>query len=114
MSVTCGRELLHCDLEGVQQRPEEAAGVAAEARGGAHTALVDAYATARLFCLPYVIYLCFVAGRGITRIVSIYQVIGRIRYLRRRTAKKRRALRREQRAAARLAAGAAGGGSGGQ
>ena len=83
------RELLHCDLEG-----------AAEARGGAHTALVDAYATARLFMLPYVLYLCFVAGAGLTRIVSLYQGIGRIRYLRRRTAKKRRALRRERRLAA--------------
>ena len=90
------RELLHCDLEGVQA--PEAAG-AGEARGGAHTALVDAYATARLFMLPYVIYLCFLAS-PLTRIVSIYQVIGRIRFLRRRTAKKRRAVRRERRRAA--------------
>ena len=65
--------------------------------GGAHTALVDAYATTRLFCMPYVMYMCFVAGAGITRIVSLYQVIGRIRYLRRRTAKKRRALQWERR-----------------
>ena len=89
---------MHCDLEGVQ--PEAAARSAAAARGGAHTALVDAYATARLFCLPYVLYLCFLAGAGMTRIVSIYQGIGRIRFLRRRTAKKRRALRRERRLAA--------------
>ncbi len=50
--------------------------------------------------LPYVLYLCFAAGAGLTRIVSMYQGIGRIRYLRRRTAKKRRALRRERRLAA--------------
>ena len=95
------RELLHLDLEGVQ--PEAVAGGAEEARGGAHAALVDAYATARLFCLPYVLYLCFVAGRGHTRIVWLRQVIGRIRFLWRWTARKRRALRRERRLAAQAA-----------
>ena len=87
----CRRELLHLDLEGVQ--PEAAAGGAEEARGGAHAALVDAYATARLFfLLPYVLYLCFLAGRGRTHIVWLHQVIGRIRFLWWRLARKRRAL----------------------
>ena len=66
-----------------------------EARGGTNTTLVDAYATASLFCLPYVLYKCFLAGRGRTRIVRLHQVIGRIRFLRWRSARKWRALRRE-------------------